>query len=82
MIVVKVEIWPFGDEKKAHEIGRLLIHNRGDHPDRPRRGNYGVRLLRRGSKTAIRRTAEVLNHARLSNDVWKLIRKALESLDV
>lgn len=82
MIVVKVELWKWGDERRATELGRLLIDNRGDHAEQPRRGNYRVRLLRKGSRTAVRRTAEVLDHARLSKDIWNLLRKALEALDV
>jgi len=80
MIVVKVELWPGGYEAKAKEIGRLLIHNTCYERDSPR-GDYGVRLLRKGSRLT-RRTAEVLNHPRLSADVWNLVRKALEALDV
>ena len=80
MIVVKIELWPLGDDKRAKEIGRLLIHNKGDSPT-PTRGNYGVRLLRKGSKRILR-TAEVLDYPRQSYSVWKLLRRALEALDV
>jgi len=81
MIVVKVEIWPGGVERYAKEIGRLLIHNTCYARD-AKRGDYGVRLLRRGSLKVVRKTAEVLDHPRLTAEVWNLIRKALEALDV
>jgi len=82
MLVVKIEIWPLGHEDQAEEIGRMLIHNRGDHKNRPRRGNYGVRLMRKGAARTVQRTAEVLDYPRLSYPVWKLVRRALEALDV
>jgi hypothetical protein len=82
MLVIKIELWPGGNGQKAQEIGRLHIINRGDHPDTPRRGNYAVKLLRRGSRTSVTRTAEVNDYARLAYPVWKLVRKALEALDV
>ena len=81
MIVVKVELWPGGHESHAKEIGRLLIHNMTYARD-AKIGNYGVRLLRKGSLKTVRRAAEVLGHPRLSADVWNLVRKALEALGV
>lgn len=81
MLVVKIELWPGGDERRVKEIGRLHIINRGDSPT-PRRGNYTVNLLRRGTNRKVHRSGEVLNYPRLSYPVWKLIRKALEALDV
>ena len=81
MIVVKIELWPGGFEGHAKEIGRLLIHNTRYARD-AKRGDYGIRLLRKGSLKTVRRVAQVLNHPRLSADVWKLVRKALEALDV
>ena len=82
MLVVKVELWPFGSEADAKEIGRLKIHNTGDHEDRPRRGNYVAQLIRRGTTDRVTREARVEDYARLSYPVWKLIRRALEALDV
>ncbi len=80
MLVVKIELWPLGDEKRARELGRMLISNRGDHPKRPERGNYRVRLLRKGSKTAVTREAAVEDYPRQSYTVWKLVSRALEAL--
>lgn len=81
MIVVKVELWPGGHESHAKEIGRMKIHNTCYSRD-AKRGDYGIRLLRKGSLKTVRRIARVLDHPRLSADVWNLIRKALEALDV
>jgi hypothetical protein len=80
MLVVKIELWPHGDESRARELGRMLISNRGDHPNRPKRGNYRVRLLRRGSKTAVTREATVEDYPRQSYPVWTLVKRALEAL--
>lgn len=47
MIVVKVELWPFGREDKAEEIGRTYIANIGGTTER---GDYDVAMCRRGTK--------------------------------
>lgn len=44
MIVVKVELWPFGRESDAREIGRARIFNDGTGD--ARQGNYRVELLK------------------------------------
>ncbi len=48
MIVVKIELWPGGDESKAREIGRIDIANnlKGD----SNRGTYTVVLHKRLGK--------------------------------
>lgn len=81
VLVVKIELWPGGDERRVKELGRLHIINRGDSPT-PKRGNYTVNLMRRGTLQTVQRSGEVLNYARLAYPVWKLLRKALEALDV
>ena len=47
MVVVKVELWPHGDESKAHEIGRMEIVNdgTGNHAV----SNYDVELKHAGT---------------------------------
>jgi hypothetical protein len=89
MIVVKIELWPGGNENhplKA-EIGRMYIANVGGTHDR---GDYSVAVCRRssthvplplcgpGGPKAIR-TGEVLNYPRLAYNVWRLIARALKS---
>jgi hypothetical protein len=44
MIVVKVELWPHGEEARAREIGRARIINDGTGD--LARGNYQVELLK------------------------------------
>ncbi len=56
MLVIKVELWPKGDESRAREIGRGLIANVGGDAQT---GHYEVRLLK---------SAE---YSRNPGDVWK-----------
>lgn len=81
MLVIKIELWPGGDERRCREIGRMHIFNKGDSPT-PNRGNYGVRLMRKGTTATVQKTAEVLDYPRLSYPVWVLVKRALEALDV
>lgn len=91
MLVVKIELWPHGVEKKAREIGRMFIalsNLRG------RRGDYKVAVNRRGTTecpwphgTDLReiprarpvRTGEVRDYPRVSYNVWRLVLRALLS---
>lgn len=45
MIVVKIEMWPGGNEHKAHEIGRALIANVSDLAET---SNYVARVTTAG----------------------------------
>lgn len=47
MIVVKLEIWPGGNEERAKEIGRTYIANDGSGSQD--RGDYKVAVCRRGT---------------------------------
>ena len=76
MLVVKIELWPFGHEAAAREIGRMTITNDGT-SDNPRRGNYDVRTMRRGTTDVIQQEKRVENYPRLSYSVWELVRRAL-----
>lgn len=85
MIVVKIELWPFGDESQKTEIGRTLIANDGT--GSVSRGNYDVRVLRRNAYTlsgtefdsSATRTGRVEGYPRLSYNIWRLILRALRS---
>ncbi len=87
MIVVKLELWPRGDESHAKEIGRMYIANDGK--GTTDRGDYQVAVCRRnttdvpapidpgGSKAT--RTGTVTRYPRLAYNVWRLIARALLS---
>ena len=76
MIVVKIELWPWGFESRKKEIGRMLIDNQGVDG---KRGDYRVRVLRKGSETKVLREGEVKNYPRESYTIWRLICRALKS---
>ena len=78
MVVVTVEIWPFGDESQKQHLGTVNISNNGTGDSRT--GNYSVVLLRPtkdgvsiGSGTTVR------GHERASG--WlPLVKKAFGKL--
>lgn len=87
MIVVKLELWPLGDESRAREIGRTYIANDGT--GTADRGDYQVAVCRRGTNAVpapinpdgpkATRTGEVKDYPRLAYNVWRLIARALLS---
>lgn len=81
MIVVKVELWPKGDESRKEEIGRMTISNDVTTTLRsPDRGSYNVKLMRRGTADKVQKTTRVEDYPRRSYPVWVLIKRALDSL--
>ncbi len=76
MLVIRVELWPFGDAEKAESLGILAISNKGRiYEDKyPQYYNYDVELHEPG-KMKSRRAA--VSHCR--KEGWQvLVRKALE----
>jgi hypothetical protein len=69
MIVLKLELWPLGDETRAREIGRTYIANDGQASAAdPRRGDYVAAVCRRGT-TAVPRELGGQGKATRSTDV-------------
>lgn len=87
MLVLKLEMWPHGDETRKREIGRTYIYNDGQ--GSARRGNYEVRVCRKDkygtnlddlrNGKGFTRTGRVEDYPRLSYNVWRLIARALKS---
>lgn len=90
MIVVKVELWPYGHESEAKELSRMYIANTGGTKDR---GNYKVAVMRKGSVNPPWphsghlgeiakpiRSCDVENHPRLSAHVLVLVQTALNKM--
>lgn len=85
MIVIRIDL----HHAVKGGVTRLLtmtISNRGDHPKRPHRGNYTVRMGRKG-QTDVKdihrkpqRVATVEDYPRNTYHVRELIRRALEAL--
>lgn len=82
MIVVKIELWPLGDESRSQEIGRMEIANDATKTYKTggNRGDYAVSLMRRGTIDKVQRVGRVEDHARNSITVWNLIHKAIKSV--
>jgi len=78
MIVIKIELWPKGFESKARELGRMYVANTGELGN-GKRGNYHVRLLRKGT-TTVQREGNVDDFPRLSYSVWRLVLRAIKSV--
>jgi hypothetical protein len=76
VIVVKVELHS-AITGEITEIGRTIIYNDGSGDALT--GNYGVRVMRKGTTETIQREARVEKHARQSLPIWVLIRRALEA---
>ncbi len=76
MIVIKVELWPFGYEEKKRELGRMHIANVGGSATR---GDYKVKVMRKGTERTVQREGEVTNYPRQSYSVWRLVQRALRS---
>jgi len=87
MIVVKIELWPFGSPLKREELGRMYIANRGD--GSAKRGNYDVAVCRKGSRAVPQpidpngpvttRVGAVFDYPRQAHNVWRLIARAVLS---
>ena len=79
MVVVKIELWPHGNEEKAREIGRAEIWNDGTGNEK--HSNYGVNLLHSGiyfGKPGIWKKGYVEKHYRKQSP-YHLVVKALKS---
>jgi hypothetical protein len=87
MIVIKLEMWPHGDESKAYELGRTYIANVGGTPER---GDYRAAVCRKGKSNIPwgrdsegnpnpppTRIGHVHDYPRQSYNVWRLVIRAL-----
>lgn len=77
MIVIKVELWPGGNEARAQEIARGRIANDGT--GTLASGNYRAAFTSEVSADRYLRKADIQNFPRRRKNVWELIRRALEA---
>lgn len=87
MLVVRVEIWPFGNADARREIGRTYIWNDGTGDIE--RGNYNVAVLGEDGADVIVAREPILAHAiakgtvaaypRGPRNLWPLVRDALRA---
>ena len=79
MIVIKIELWPRGNESRAKEIGRMTLTNDAATTlADDSRGSYHVRLMRRGTTDKVQRAGYVENWPRKREPIWKLVHRALD----
>lgn len=80
MIVVKVELWRHSKgeraEAESEELGRMYISNVGG---TAKRGDYEVKVMRRGSNEKVQREGFVDDYPRESYPIWELVRRALKA---
>lgn len=78
MIVVRVELWPFGDKTRARHLGTAVIANDGTGD--PQTGNYWVKLYGKGEKRRLWRETVVADFPRKRLLVWDLLYRALKNV--
>ena len=83
MLVVKIELWKWGNKESAKEIGRMYIANDGS--GTLQRGNYDTYICRRGADEPppdgiYTKQGRVEDYPRKSYTVWELIKRSLNNL--
>lgn len=81
MVVCKIELWPFGEEENAQEIGRVLIHN--DTTGNSMYGNYVVRLMKAAkyaTKPGVWKRGVVHQFPRIKLGPYDLLYRALKNV--
>lgn len=73
MLVVKVEVWPFGDKDQARQLGEARIALQSVTPDN--HGSYSYTL--NGPKKAGWRHGRVEGHHRTKRGIWDLLYRVL-----
>jgi hypothetical protein len=79
MLVIKIELWPYGDETKAKELARMDLWNDGTLLGEL--GNYEASSVIHESPWGEmqRRGGKVLKHNR-HHYVWSLVAKMLKAM--
>lgn len=87
MLVIKVEMWPYGRRDQAYEVGRAYLYNTGS-LDSATHGNYGIHIAKthyfdqargRGAAEYIDKRGYVQAFPRGHKNLWPLILSALQS---
>ena len=81
MLVVKIEIWPFGQESKKRELGRMSIANDGT--GGVQTGNYNAKIFKsmeyseKALSTSVWKKGRVEDFPRLRLGPWDLLLRSL-----
>ena len=83
MLVIKVELHPWGDSTRAREVARMRIYNDGT--GTPNVGNYGGDVYRMPYnpellRPKMTRHGSVARYARKSLHVWNLVARMLKDM--
>lgn len=75
MLVIKVELHPYGDANNVQILASMIIANDGSSNN----ANYGNYTVYKVDKFGNRRVSgSIKNHRRLAESVWKLVNKAIK----
>jgi hypothetical protein len=83
VIVVKVELWPHGDESKARPIGQIAIANDGT--GTAESGNYNVVLAHAGrfyGRKGAWRRGRVTGYQRIRQSPYHLLAMAMRACGI
>lgn len=78
MVVVKIELWPRGDESRKIHLGTATITNDGK--GTVLKGDYKVKLSKWGRPKVAWKVGEVKNFPRTTRGPWDLLYCALRSI--
>ena len=76
MIVVRVELWPFGEQKNASTLGIMCVANDGS--GTKTKGNYKAMAFAKGSRVKIWKDTEIKNFPRKKLLHWDLLYRVLK----
>ena len=75
MMVVTIEMWPGGDERRKRLLGRAEIANDGTGTNTT--ANYSVRVFQKGKARRLWRTTRVTGFPRKRLGAWDILCRAL-----
>lgn len=77
MLVIKMELWPYGQEDKKQLLGQMIIANDGM-SNSPERGNYYNKIVEDNHAVGLPlKEVEVKGFERLNNSSWQLLQQFL-----
>jgi hypothetical protein len=75
MLVIKIELWPLGDQTRKRDLGTMFIVNNGN--GNKTLGSYEIMLSKWGSPDVPWRVGVVAGFDRLKGSPWDLMRRAI-----
>lgn len=81
MILIKIELISAVSASRSRELGRMYISNDGTLLS-AERGNYEVRLMRKGTTDVVQKATRVEDYPKKSAVIWSLVARALKNLGI